>query len=158
VIKIFIYISSYFTFAHPQVSLGDVKTLASAPGLSTQQQVPLEDRLKTGIKSTTIRMSVGMENVIDVCSDIGQALLCAVPVEPSGSSSSSSVEVAHIADALQAGVCIADTKAIPSVVATTLKERTTRLKALYDQMNAITAEVEELQAAIKADSLLLQEK
>ena len=73
------------------MSLGDVKTLASAPGLSTQQQVPLEDRLKTGIKTTTIRMSVGMENVADICADIQQALVHAVPVTPSDNASEQSV-------------------------------------------------------------------
>jgi methionine-gamma-lyase len=66
-----------------QVSLGDVKTLASCPGLSTQHQVSVEDRRKTGIRSTTIRLSVGLEKVEDLIEDIEQSLKKVAALESS---------------------------------------------------------------------------
>ena len=134
------------------MSLGDVKTLASAPGLSTQQQVPLEDRLKTGIKTTTIRMSVGMENVADICADIKQALVHAVPVTPSDNASEQSV-IAGVSDISinTSGGTISQASGGGSI-ASSISEKTARLKAVYDQLSALSAEAEALQASIKTDS------
>lgn len=134
------------------MSLGDVKTLASAPGLSTQQQVPLEDRLKTGIKTTTIRMSVGMENVTDICADIQQALVHAVPVTPSDNASEQSV-IAGVSDISinTSGGTISQASGGGSI-ASSISEKTARLKAVYDQLSALSAEAEALQASIKTDS------
>jgi hypothetical protein len=134
------------------VSLGDVKTLASAPGLSTQQQVPLEDRLKTGIKTTTIRMSVGMENVADICADIQQALVHAVPVTPSDNASEQSV-IAGVSDITinTSGGTLSQASGGGSI-ASSISEKTVRLKAVYDQLSALSAEAEALQASIKTDS------
>lgn len=134
------------------MSLGDVKTLASAPGLSTQQQVPLEDRLKTGIKTTTIRMSVGMENVADICADIQQALVHAVPVTPSDNASEQSV-IAGVSDISinTSGGTISQASGGGSI-ASSISEKTARLKAVYDQLSALSAEAEALQASIKTDS------
>ena len=132
--------------------MGDVKTLASAPGLSTQQQVPLEDRLKTGIKTTTIRMSVGMENVADICADIQQALVHAVPVTPSDNASEQSV-IAGVSDISinTSGGTISQASGGGSI-ASSISEKTARLKAVYDQLSALSAEAEALQASIKTDS------
>jgi hypothetical protein len=132
--------------------LGDVKTLASAPGLSTQQQVPLEDRLKTGIKTTTIRMSVGMENVADICADIQQALVHAVPVTPSDNASEQSV-IAGVSDITinTSGGTLSQASGGGSI-ASSISEKTVRLKAVYDQLSALSAEAEALQASIKTDS------
>jgi hypothetical protein len=134
------------------VSLGDVKTLASAPGLSTQQQVPLEDRLKTGIKTTTIRMSVGMENVADICADIQQALVHAVPVTPSDNASEQSV-IAGVSDITinTSGGTLSQASGGGSI-ASSISEKTARLKAVYDQLSELSAEAEALQASIKTDS------
>lgn len=135
------------------MSLGDVKTLASAPGLSTQQQVPLEDRLKTGIKTTTIRMSVGMENVADICADIQQALVHAVPVTPSDNEIEQSViaGVSDISINTTSGGTISQASGGGSI-ASSISEKTARLKAVYDQLSALSAEAEALQASIKTDS------
>ena len=110
-----------------KVSLGDVKSLASAPGLSTQQQVPLEDRLKTGINTTTIRLSVGMENVADICADIEQALTLAVPVPPTESLSSQMKNLS---------------------VGESNHEKRARLEKLYKQLKDMKAEVEQLENSI----------
>lgn len=136
------------------MSLGDVKTLASAPGLSTQQQVPLEDRLKTGIKTTTIRMSVGMENVADICADIQQALVHAVPVTPSDNASAQSV-IAGVSDISinTSGVTLSQASGGGGgSIASSISEKTARLKAVYDQLSELSAEAEALQASIKTDS------
>lgn len=127
-----------------------MKTLASAPGLSTQQQVPLEDRLKTGIKSTTIRMSVGMENIEDICADIDQALVLAVPV-PVPIDDTPSVNVASVTQGLSE-------VSVSINISSGIAQKTARLKAVYDQLSALSAEAEELQTAIKKDSALLREQ
>ena len=147
------------------MSLGDVKTLASAPGLSTQQMLTREERCLVGINSSTIRLSVGMEHYNDIYADIIQALhaattslkpavvhldhditdlknrLCEVPVSEkilADKSSRSNYPIASQADCQQH--------------ASLLTQRTSRLKYLYDQMTAITGEIETLQAHIRIDN------
>ena len=111
--------------------------------------MPLEDRLKTGIKSTTIRMSVGMENLTDICADIEQALVHAVPIPvPAATLSESVTSVTQALSAVSVSTNISHDIAL----------RTSRLKAVYDQLSALSAEAEELQAAIKKDSALLREQ
>ena len=69
-----VFIDSLAVFSN-QVSLGDYKSLASCPGLSTQLQIAEEDRVKTGISCTTIRLSIGLEHAQDLMDDLDQALL-----------------------------------------------------------------------------------
>jgi hypothetical protein len=145
-----------------QVSLGDVKTLAAAPGLSTQQQVPLEERKLTGIRSTTIRLSVGMEHYQDICDDIDQALAIAT----------AGFELLPATDREQmqqfSKLSLAETDAVIAAKqrqtapaskshAASIAEKSSRLKVLYDQMSAISAEMEALQQGIKAEGQLLQQ-
>jgi methionine-gamma-lyase len=59
------------------VSLGTIDTLLSHPASMTHYGVPREERLRFGITDGLIRMSVGMENVEDILSDLDQALDCA---------------------------------------------------------------------------------
>lgn len=56
------------------VSLGTCDTLLCHPASMTHYSVPREDRLKYGITDGLIRMSVGMENIQDILSDLTQAL------------------------------------------------------------------------------------
>lgn len=56
------------------VSLGTVDTLISHPASMTHYGVPREDRIKYGITDGLIRMSVGIENIADILTDLEQAL------------------------------------------------------------------------------------
>ncbi len=56
------------------VSLGTCDTLLSHPASMTHYGVPKEKRLEYGITDGLIRMSVGIENVEDILSDLDQAL------------------------------------------------------------------------------------
>lgn len=56
------------------VSLGTCDTLLSHPASMTHYGVPREQREMFGISDGLIRMSVGMENVQDILSDLHQAL------------------------------------------------------------------------------------
>ena len=55
-------------------SLGGVETLITYPTTQTHADVPEELRLKNGITPATLRLSVGVENVDDLISDLQQAL------------------------------------------------------------------------------------
>jgi len=52
------------------VSLGTVDTLLSHPATMSHASVPREDRIRFGITDGLIRMSVGIENVEDIISDL----------------------------------------------------------------------------------------
>jgi methionine-gamma-lyase len=56
------------------VSLGTVDTLVSHPASMSHAGVSREDRLLFGITDGLIRMSVGIENIEDILSDLAQAL------------------------------------------------------------------------------------
>jgi len=56
------------------VSLGTCDTLLCHPASMTHYSVPKKDREKYGITDGLIRMSVGMENIEDILSDLSQAL------------------------------------------------------------------------------------
>ncbi len=56
------------------VSLGTCDTLLSHPASMTHYGVPKEKREQYGITDGLIRMSVGIENIEDILSDLGQAL------------------------------------------------------------------------------------
>jgi methionine-gamma-lyase len=56
------------------VSLGTCDTLLSHPASMTHYGVPKADREKYGITDGLIRMSVGIENIEDIVSDLKQAL------------------------------------------------------------------------------------
>jgi len=56
------------------VSLGTVDTLISHPASMTHYSVPREERIRFGITDGLIRMSVGIENIADILSDLEQAL------------------------------------------------------------------------------------
>lgn len=55
-------------------SLGGVESLITYPETQTHASVPEELRRRNGIKETTLRLSVGIENVDDIIADLQQAL------------------------------------------------------------------------------------
>lgn len=55
-------------------SLGGVETLITYPMTQTHADVPLEEREKNGITDNILRLSVGIEDINDLLSDLSQAL------------------------------------------------------------------------------------
>ncbi len=60
-----------FTLAE---SLGGVESLAGHPASMTHASIPEEERKKTGVKNSLIRLSVGIEDEEDLIEDLKQAL------------------------------------------------------------------------------------
>ena len=60
-----------FTLAE---SLGGVESLAGHPASMTHASIPKEEREKTGIVDSLIRLSVGIEDIDDLIADLEQAL------------------------------------------------------------------------------------
>ncbi len=56
-------------------SLGGTKSLICNPSTMTHKSIPFDIRIKSGIQSSLIRLSVGIENVEDLIEDISQALI-----------------------------------------------------------------------------------
>ncbi len=61
----------YFTLAE---SLGGVESLIGHPASMTHAAIPKEEREKTGVVDTLIRLSVGVEDVEDLVADLENAL------------------------------------------------------------------------------------
>lgn len=55
-------------------SLGGVESLIGHPATMTHASIPLEERKKTGVVDSLIRLSVGVEDVDDLIDDLTQAL------------------------------------------------------------------------------------
>lgn len=55
-------------------SLGGVETLISHPATMTHASIPHEQRIKIGVTDGLVRISVGLEDVIDIIADIKKAL------------------------------------------------------------------------------------
>tara|TARA_R110002096_G_scaffold103510_1_gene227850 strand:- start:8076 stop:9215 length:1140 start_codon:yes stop_codon:yes gene_type:complete len=60
-----------FTLAE---SLGGVESLAGHPASMTHASIPKEEREKTGVVDSLIRLSVGIEDINDLLADLKQAL------------------------------------------------------------------------------------
>ncbi len=60
-----------FTLAE---SLGGVESLAGHPASMTHASIPKEDREKTGVVDSLIRLSVGIEDIDDLIADLEQAI------------------------------------------------------------------------------------
>ena len=56
-------------------SLGGVESLISLPAQMTHASMPKEMRDRVGITESLVRLSVGIEDVEDIISDLDQALL-----------------------------------------------------------------------------------
>lgn len=55
-------------------SLGGVESLVGHPASMTHASIPREERLKTGLKDSLIRLSVGIEDAEDLVNDLEKAL------------------------------------------------------------------------------------
>ena len=55
-------------------SLGGVESLINHPASMTHASIPKEERIKNGLVDSLIRLSIGIENVEDLISDLEQAL------------------------------------------------------------------------------------
>lgn len=55
-------------------SLGGVESLCGHPSSMTHASIPREERLKSGLVDSLIRLSVGIENADDLMEDLDQAL------------------------------------------------------------------------------------
>ena len=55
-------------------NIGDAKTLAIHPATTTHQQLSEEEQIATGVTADFIRLSIGLEHIDDIITDIGQAL------------------------------------------------------------------------------------
>ena len=55
-------------------NLGDSRTIATHPASTTHAKLTEEERLSVGITPGLVRISVGLENIIDIVADIEQAL------------------------------------------------------------------------------------
>jgi O-acetylhomoserine (thiol)-lyase len=60
------------------VNLGDAKSLACHPASTTHRQMSVDEQRLAGIGPETIRLSVGIEHIDDILSDLDQALAAAV--------------------------------------------------------------------------------
>jgi cystathionine beta-lyase len=60
-----------FTLAE---SLGGVESLAGHPASMTHASIPKEEREKSGLVDSLIRLSVGIEDVDDLIEDLKQAI------------------------------------------------------------------------------------
>ncbi|OUR93942.1 cystathionine gamma-synthase [Flavobacteriales bacterium 34_180_T64] len=61
----------YFTLAE---SLGGVESLSGHPASMTHASIPKEEREKTGVVDSLIRLSVGIEDIDDLIQDLEQAI------------------------------------------------------------------------------------
>ncbi|MBL8659918.1 MAG: PLP-dependent transferase [Rhodospirillales bacterium] len=55
-------------------NIGDARTLAIHPASTTHSQLSQEDRMSTGVSEGYVRLSVGIEHIDDILSDLAQAL------------------------------------------------------------------------------------
>lgn len=56
------------------VNIGDSKSIITHPSSTTHQQVPADIQLSVGIKPTSVRLSIGLENAQDLIDDLQKAL------------------------------------------------------------------------------------
>ena len=55
-------------------NIGDARSLAIHPASTTHSQLTPEDQQRTGVTDGYVRLSVGIEHIDDIISDLGQAL------------------------------------------------------------------------------------
>ena len=60
------------------VNIGDAKSLACHPASTTHRQMSVDEQRHAGVKPEMIRLSVGIEHILDIIDDLDQALNAAV--------------------------------------------------------------------------------
>jgi O-succinylhomoserine sulfhydrylase len=58
-------------------NLGDTKSLVTHPATTTHQRLSEEERAALGLNGGVVRLSVGLEDPLDICDDIARALAAA---------------------------------------------------------------------------------
>jgi O-acetylhomoserine (thiol)-lyase len=56
------------------VNIGDAKSLACHPATTTHRQLNEQELAAAGVSADLVRISVGIENIADIISDVSQAL------------------------------------------------------------------------------------
>jgi O-acetylhomoserine (thiol)-lyase len=56
------------------VNIGDVRSLATHPASTTHRQLGPQELVKAGVSEDTVRLSIGLEHIEDLLSDLDQAL------------------------------------------------------------------------------------
>jgi O-acetylhomoserine (thiol)-lyase len=56
------------------VNIGDAKSLATHPASTTHRQLNPEELAKAGVSENMVRLSVGIEHILDLQADLAQAL------------------------------------------------------------------------------------
>jgi O-acetylhomoserine (thiol)-lyase len=67
------FINSLKLFSH-LANVGDAKSLVIHPASTTHQQLDEESQAKAGVTPDMVRLSVGIETIDDILSDLDQAL------------------------------------------------------------------------------------
>ena len=67
------FINSVKLLSH-QANIGDAKSLIIHPASTTHQQLSVPEQRETGVTEDYLRLSVGLENIEDIQTDIDQAL------------------------------------------------------------------------------------
>jgi len=67
------FIESLKLFSH-LANVGDAKSLAIHPASTTHSQLSEEDKKKSGLRTDLVRLSIGIENIKDIISDLENAL------------------------------------------------------------------------------------
>ncbi len=68
------FIDNVKLFSH-LANIGDAKSLVIHPASTTHQQLSAEEQIASGVTPDFIRLSIGIENVVDILADMDQALL-----------------------------------------------------------------------------------
>ena len=68
------FIDSLKLFYHV-ANIGDSRSLAIHPASTTHSQLSEEDKLRTGVSNSYIRLSIGIEHIDDIINDIDNALI-----------------------------------------------------------------------------------
>jgi O-acetylhomoserine/O-acetylserine sulfhydrylase len=67
-------------------SVGDSKTLAIHPWLTTHEQLSEQEKLDSGVTEDLIRISVGTEHIDDIIHDFEQSFAASKAVKPDAES------------------------------------------------------------------------
>ena len=54
-------------------NIGDSRSLAIHPATTTHSQLSSEDKLKSGVSDSYVRLSVGIEHIDDIVDDLAEA-------------------------------------------------------------------------------------